>query len=118
MQAILLNLILINVMVTAIVDLTDAPDTLKKALTWVLTGGKMSRKDYRFHLFDCSLCITFWLSILYILLTGHFSLAFIALCILSALFTQITKSLILLCMDMMNAIIILINKIIKYISKL
>jgi len=114
----LFNLILINLIVTAVVDLTDAPVTLKKVLTWALTKGKMRRADYRFHLFDCSLCITFWLSIIYVLCTGQICLIALTLCILSALFTQITKSLLLLCMDIMNALIIVINKIIKLTSKL
>jgi len=118
MPTLLLNLILINVIAVIIIDLTDAPVTLKKALTWLLTGGKMSRSDYRFHLFDCSLCVTFWSSIAFIIITGQISLSTVALCIISALLTQIVKSLILLCMDIINAIIIAINKIIKLITKL
>lgn len=97
---------MINLIVVMIVDLTDFPDTLKKILSWIISRGKIVTTNYRFHLFDCSLCITWWLSIIYVLIFGKLTILSILLCISSALFTKVSVQLINLIID---AILVLIN---------
>jgi len=45
-------------------------------------------KRFRFHhiphILTCALCQTWWLSLLYIIVTGHFTIMWIALCLVNA----------------------------------
>lgn len=110
-------LILINIITVIVIDGTDFPSTLKKALTYIFTKGKAATDNYRFHLFDCSLCVCWWLSILYVIFTGSFSIPMIAICLLSALFTKQTLSILLFIQDLVDTIINILNKLLKLINK-
>lgn len=110
MIKILLDIFLIHLIVVCIVDRTDFPSSAKKALSWLLTKGVIVKEDYSFHLIDCSTCISWWLSLLYIILTGHLSLLTVAIAILLATFTHLTKSLIILVEDSVVAVIQFIYK--------
>lgn len=92
----IINLILIGLSIVIITDFTDFSDTAKRFFCWVLTRGKVSTSDYVFHLLDCSLCQTFWLGVLYIiimLIMGYISakylILWIFLCLLNAYLTNV-----------------------------
>lgn len=79
------NLILIQWIVVFIVDISGAVDTLKTFISGILTKGYIHTSDYRLKPIDCSLCTTFWISLIYISITHQFSFAYIAfICFLSA----------------------------------
>ena len=100
----ILSLLLIQLIVVFIVDISGAVDSLKSALKWILTKGAMSNSNYILKPFDCSLCCTFWATLIYLLCTNQFTLPFIAVgCILAA-FTHLTKSLIILVEDSVVAV--------------
>lgn len=77
----LINIILVLIFNSGFVDNIDA----------------MIQKRFKFHHlpkpFSCVLCMTFWTSILYIILTGNFTLFGITLCLISATLTSITTPL-------------------------
>lgn len=92
----IINLILIGLSIVIITDFTDFSDTAKRFFCWVLTRGKVSTSDYVFHLLDCSLCQTFWIGVLYVmimLIMGYISAKYLILCIflclLNAYFTNV-----------------------------
>lgn len=61
--------------------------------------------------FSCELCSTFWLCILYLILTGHFTLIWIAVACVAAASTKVIVPLIGLAVDFLNK---LINTIYDY----
>lgn len=118
MSTIILNLIMINLIVVAIVDKTDFPDSAKKAISFILTKGKIVTSKYRFHLADCSLCLVFWLSLIYILCIGQFCIPTIALCIINALATTLMNPTIDIIMDVYKTLINIIQCILTKINRL
>lgn len=109
---ILINLLLIALIVVFIVDISGAIDSLKSGLKWIITKGKMSGCDYRLKPFDCSLCMTFWVCLLYLLIIGELTLPYIAFTSLLAVFSSVLKSAILLLEDILIMLIRLMYKLI------
>lgn len=108
---VLINLILISAIVVFIVDISGAVDSLKSGLKWILTKGKMNNSDYSLKPIDCSLCMSFWSGIIYLLVINEFTLPYLAFVCLLACFSGIIKSSILLVEDVFNKIIQLIDKL-------
>ena len=55
----IINLLLINLIISYIIDISGAVDSIKSTIKKVLTKGKMSDPNYNIKPFDCSLCMTF-----------------------------------------------------------
>lgn len=72
----------------------------------------MNSSDYRLKPLDCSLCMTFWSGLIYLLVTGNFTLPFITVVCLLACFSGLIKSSILLIEDTVVKIIKVIYKLI------
>lgn len=108
----ILNLFLISVIVVFIVDISGAVDSLKSGIKWILTRGKMNSSDYRLKPFDCSLCCVWWCGLIYLLVTGEFTLPYITVVCLLACFSGLIKSSILLIEDAVVKIIKVIYKLI------
>lgn len=103
---IFLNLLFINIFVVLVHEagFFETIDTMISA-------------RYKFHhlpyIFLCALCQTFWLSIIYIIITGQITLWTIALCLLNAHMTKITQPLYRLIENILLKVIELINKCLK-----
>lgn len=110
---VIINLTLIAAIVVFIVDISGAVDSLKSGLKWILTKGKMKNSDYQLKPLDCSMCLTFWSGIIYILITNNFTLPYLAFVCLLACFSGIIKNSILLVEDIITTIIKLIYKLIE-----
>ena len=108
---VIINLTLIAAIVVFIVDISGAVDSLKSGLKWILTKGKMKNSDYQLKPLDCSMCLTFWSGIIYILITNNFTLPYLAFVCLLACFSGIIKNSILLVEDIITTIIKLIYKL-------
>lgn len=107
---VIINLILIALICVFIIDISGAIDSLKSGIKWVLTKGKMNGSDYRLKPIDCSLCSTFWASIIYLLVIGEFTLPYIACVCVICCFLGFIKNAILLVEDTLNKIIQVIYK--------
>lgn len=98
----ILNLLYINLIVV-LVYLSGFWDNLDE---WI-------SKNYKFHhlphLLTCSLCQCWWLSLLYIIITGNLSLLNIALCLINAHLTEVTIPLITTVKDFLLKIIAIMN---------
>ncbi len=110
---VLIHLILIAAIVVFIVDISGAVDSLKSGLKWILTGGKMKDSNYDLKPFSCSLCMTFWVGIIYLFCTGNFTLPYFGFVCFLSCFSGIIKSTILLVEDIIIKIIQLIYKLIE-----
>lgn len=90
-----LNILFIAVIFVCITDLTDFPITLKSLISKLLTKGKIETPNYKLHLLDCSLCQTFWASLIYIIVIGQFSILSLAYILFIAVNTNIVKKVLL-----------------------
>ena len=63
----MINLIFINIAIVFLIDQSGFINEFKSWLKKVLTKGKMSDPGYSLKPFDCSLCMTFWVSLIYLL---------------------------------------------------
>ena len=108
----LLNLLIIQFITVFIVDISGVVDSIKTGIKWILTKGKMKDSDYTLKPLDCSLCLTFYGGLIYLICTSEFTFINIAIvCALSAL-TMETKNLILLVKDLISTIYKIIYKLI------
>jgi len=112
MTNVIFNLLLIQVIVVFIVDISGAVDSLKSGIKWILTKGNMNSSDYTLKPIDCSLCMTFWSGLAYLLITNNFALVYLAILCVMAAFSGIVKSAILLVEDSIVKIIQCIYKLI------
>lgn len=106
----ILALFLIQVIVVFIVDISGAVDSLKTALKWIITKGRFSDPNYVLKPFDCSLCMTFWCTLCFLLCTSQFTLVNIAVACMLAAFTGLTKNAIILVEDLVTKVNQLIYK--------
>ena len=109
---VIIDLLLIALICVVIVDLSGFVDSVKSGIKWLITKGKMNSSDYRLKPFDCSLCMTFWTGLIFLLATGNFTLTYLAVLVVISLFCTILKSSILLVEDIFKTIIKLIYKLI------
>ena len=104
----LLNLILLQVIVVFLIDLSGAITSLKRGLSSLLTKGRVISDAYTIPLISCSSCCSFHTGWIYLLATHQFTiLNFFVVCLL-AFFTPVTKDLLF---NIKEATLKLINKI-------
>lgn len=87
----MINLIFINIAVVYLIDQSGGMDSIKSLLKRLLTNGKMKGSGYSLKPFDCSKCMTFWVSIGYLLLMGELSIFTFMLACLSSFMAQFTN---------------------------
>lgn len=107
---IVFNLFLIAVIVVCIVDISGFIDSIKSVLNKVITKGKFSNSNYSIKPIDCSLCMTWWVGLIYLIIYNSVSLVNIAILLLIAISTPIINDLIKLIQDLMIKLIQLIEK--------
>lgn len=108
----LFDLLCIAIIIVIITDISDWVETVKKTISYILTKGKIVKTQFRLHLVDCSFCQIFWCGIIYLLVTGEFTLPYITVVCLLACFSGLIKSSILLIEDAVVKIIKVIYKLI------
>lgn len=104
----ILNLIIIQFILVSITDYSGFPEDALKPLFKKWFGiGQPSK------IFTCSYCQTVWVSIIYLLFTGAFTLPNLAFVFLSAAFTPVTLDLIYLIKDLLTTLITFVYKLLK-----
>lgn len=101
-----IDLILISIIVVFVIDLSGIIDHLKKLL-WKLLKSE-PYQPYIFKPFDCSLCMTWWISLIWLLITNQLSLITITVVCITSFLTPVIENLLILIKDIL---IILLNKI-------
>lgn len=104
------NLFLIAVIVVCIVDISGFVNSIKSVLNKVITNGKFSNSNYSLKPFDCSLCMTFWIGLIYLIICNSISLLNIAILLLIAISTPIINDIIRLVQDLITKLIQVIEK--------
>ena len=85
----LFSILIISVIV---IDISGFVHSIKVAIGKYL---KISPNSFRIKPFDCSFCMTFWISLIYLLVVGRFSLVNIAVVLLLCCLTTPLKNLVM-----------------------
>lgn len=109
---VILDLFFIQVIVVFIVDISGVADTFKSLVKYIVTKGKMKDSNYDLKPWTCSLCMTWWTGIIYLLWTGNFTLPYIVVLCLLCAFCDVVGKYIILIEDIAIKITQLIYKII------
>ena len=88
---ILLNLFIISVIWVLILDLCGFARTIDKTLYKIFYPKRPFREDAHFKPWDCSLCLTFWSSLIYLIAIHSLTLPNIAFSLLFAWLTTTEK---------------------------
>lgn len=100
-----MDLIIITLIIIFIVDISGVIDNIKH-LIWKCLHPKIAYKEFSIKPFDCSLCLTFWIGIVYSLIIGTFSLyTLLFICLLAMLTPELHQILKTLIMSIDKAII-------------
>lgn len=101
----LLKLLIINLVVILIVDLSGFITNVKRFISTVLTKNKIKTEQFRIRPFDCSYCMTFWSLLLYVVITQQFTFISVFYIVMITHFTDVTKQVLLLLKDIAIKII-------------
>ena len=85
----LFSILIISVIV---IDISGFVHSIKVAIGKYL---KISPNSFRIKPFDCSFCMTFWVSMIYLLVVGRFTLVNIAIVLLLCCLTTPLKNLVM-----------------------
>lgn len=106
---ILLNLLILQLIIVFIVDLSGVMEHIKKRI-WKWLKGEKPYKDFEFKPFGCSLCMTFWTGLIYLLITHSFTIPYIAYVCLLAFLASTTASLLQLLKDALDTLLYFITR--------
>ena len=105
---ILLKLLCIQLICVLVIDISGFIDSIKYGISKFLTKGKIPTTDYRIKPFDCSLCMTWWSCLIYMICIGQVSVFLLAYILFLAIMTPVAKDIIVLLRDICIKVI---NKI-------
>lgn len=104
----IIDLILIQLIIVFIIDLSGAVESFKLFISKILTKGKIQTTNFDLKPFTCSLCSTWWIGLIYLLICHSFTIPYIALVALLSYLTPLSSSILLLIKDLA---IFLVNKL-------
>lgn len=106
---ILLNLFILQLIIVFIVDLSGVMTYVKKRI-WKWLKGEKPYKDFELKPFGCSLCMTFWVGLIYLLITHSFTIPYIAYVCLLAFLASTTASALQLIKDTLDTLLYFITR--------
>lgn len=96
MMKTIIDLLLVAVVWVFVLDLSGFWDEVTTKVSGWLTNGRV-RRPFSLKPFSCSLCMTFWTGLVYLLATGHMTLPMVAyVCMLAYLTPRIKDGLLVL----------------------
>lgn len=90
------NLFSILIICVLVIDISGFVHSIKAAIGKYLG---ISPNSFRIKPFDCSFCMTFWVSVIYLLVVGRFTLVNIAVVLLLCCLTTPLKNLVMSARD-------------------
>ena len=106
----ILNLFIISIIWVLILDLTGFALTMDKLLYKLLYKNRPFRTDAHFPPFDCSLCMTWWTCLIYLIVLNAISLPNIAFSLLFAWLTTTEKDILIFIKDLITKLLDILYK--------
>lgn len=88
----IINLLLITVGIVIIIDRTDFVDSIKHCIWKFAFKNTKPYREFQLKPFDCSLCMTWWTSLLYLIITKNFTIPYIILALTLAYLTPVINT--------------------------
>lgn len=108
---ILNNLFLITFITVNIIDISGITNHIEEAIQrWL----KLPNIPH-IHLMECSYCVNWWLSLLYLIITNNFTLEYVSFVLLLSLLTPVINDLIL---NVKDLLVMLVNLPLKWFRKI
>lgn len=108
MITICVNILLIGLIMVFTLDISGFYQEITCIISGWMTNGVI-KKPIMIKPFCCSLCMTFWLSLIYILCMGCFTIPMIAYCCLIAYMTPVIADTLRLVTELLKTLIIAVN---------
>lgn len=105
-----LNLFLISVIWVLILDLCGFSQTIDKLFYRIFYKGRAYRTDAHFPPFDCSLCMTWWTGLLFLILNHSLTIFYIMILLVFSWSTTIQKDLLITVKDIIIKLVDIIYK--------
>lgn len=112
MMSTIVDLFMISVIISFIIDLSGIVDSFKRLIVVKLL--KFNNANISLKPFDCSLCMTFWVGLAYLIAFKSFTLPFILVVCLMAYMADITTLILMAVKDLIGKII---NSMLEYANK-
>ena len=109
----MINLFLLTCIIVFVVDLSGFVDEMVKRLYYkYIKVGDYHTLIPKLKPLTCSLCLSFWAGLIYLLITSQFNLLMIGYVCLLSFLTPIIGDILIMIKDVLNKIINLIYKLI------
>lgn len=109
----MINLFLLTCIIVFIIDLSGFVDEMVKRLYYkYIKVGDYHTLIPKLKPLTCSLCLSFWAGIIYLLITSQFSILMLGYVCLLSFLTPIIGDILIMIKDVINKIINLIYKLI------
>lgn len=109
----MINLFILTCIIVFIIDLSGFVDEMVKRLYYkYIKVGDYHTLIPKLKPLTCSLCMTFWVGLIYLLITSQFNLVMIGYVCLLAFLSPIIGDILIMIKDVLNKIINLIYKLI------
>lgn len=105
---ILLKLIEIAVIVVIIIDISGFIDSIKEFI-----GKMFNITNVRLKPLDCSFCMAFWMSMVYLIWVGELGLTTVMVSLLLSVMAPVISDLIYLIRDILGFILLKISRLLK-----
>ena len=102
------RLIEIAVIVVIIIDISGFIDSIKEFI-----GKMLNIANVRLKPLDCSFCMNWWVSLLYIYITNNLTLSTILFALLCSTLTPVISDMIYLIRDILGFILLKISELLK-----
>ena len=109
----MINLFLLTCIIVFVIDLSGFVDEMVKRLYYkYIKVGDYHTLIPKLKPFTCSLCLSFWAGLIYLLITSQFNILMIGYVCLLAFLSPIIGDILVMIKDVINKIINLIYKLI------
>lgn len=88
-----------------LIDCSGFVDSVKLFISDLLTRGKIKTTNFSLKPFTCSLCMVWWVGLLYIIITGNFTILNLLLVSMLSFLTPVSKDLLFIMRDGLTYII-------------
>ena len=90
-------LLLITLAMVMVLDMTDFVQSVKRAIwRWVFGKDGRDYKDFPFKPFECSLCMSWWLGLGYLIIWGEWTLPLTVFQLFLSIMTPVFKDILIL----------------------
>ena len=113
MGIMMLKILMIQIIMVLIIDISGFVDEMKIMLSKLLTRGKIATSNYNIKPFFCSTCMTWWCGLIYLIIVNEVSIFTIAFTLFVACMSPITKDLYYMIYDTIEKIIRTINNFLE-----